>query len=155
MAAARTNGKSIPESCWSGWLGIDGPAKGGKTKANELHISQCEPAGAASPAISAAVALAVLTKQSPPSLPVRTSSASMDAGATKADNTARKLKKAAMRLHKGRTEDGGELLNTMRIIETPSTFHAINKTITWQHSEKTAARRQFCKLQSRPAPLAM
>ena len=105
MAAARTNGKSIPESCWSGWLGIDGPEKGGKPKANEPHMWQCEPAGAASPAISAAVALAMFTKQSPPSLPVRTSSANMDAGATKADNTAKQLRKAATRRHKGRVAE--------------------------------------------------
>ena len=68
-------------------------------------MSQCEPAGAALPAISAAVALAVFTKQSPPSLPVRTSCASMDAGATKADNTAKQLRKAATRRHKGRVAE--------------------------------------------------
>lgn len=119
MAAARTNGKSMPESCWSGWLGIDGPAKGGKTNANELHMSQCAPAGAALPAMSAAVALAVFARQSPPSLPVSTSSASIDAGEAKADNTARKLRKAATRRHNGRLEGNDDWLNTVRIIETP------------------------------------
>ena len=68
-------------------------------------MSQCEPAGAASPDASAVVALAMFTKQSPPSLPVRTSSASMDAGATKADNTAKQLWKAATRRHKGRVAE--------------------------------------------------
>jgi ParB family chromosome partitioning protein len=42
MAAARTNGKSIPESCWSGWLGIDGPAKGGKTKEKSRDLERLE-----------------------------------------------------------------------------------------------------------------
>lgn len=78
-------------------------------------MSQCEPAGAASPAISAAVALAVFTKQSPPSLPVRTSSASMDAGATKADNTARKLRKAAKRRHNGRVGEFDRPLDTCKL----------------------------------------
>lgn len=119
MAAARTNGKSMPASCWPGWLEINGPPKGGKTNANEPHMSQCAPAGAASPAMSAAVALAVFARQSPPSLPVRTSSASIDAGAISADNTAKKLRKAATRRHKGLTDGDNGWLNTTRIIETP------------------------------------
>jgi hypothetical protein len=89
--------------------------KDGKTRANEPHMSQCDPAGAASPA----ALLAVFTRQIPPSLPVRTSSASIEAGALSADNTARKLRKAATRLHKGKTDGDNGWLNTTRIIETP------------------------------------
>lgn len=79
-------------------------------------MSQCDPAGTASPA----ALLAVFTRQTPPSLPVRTSSASIEAGATKADNTAKKLRKAATRLHKGRVEGNDGRLNTTWIIETSS-----------------------------------
>jgi hypothetical protein len=65
------------------------------------------------------VFVAVFTRQSPPNLPVRTSSASIDAGALSADNTAKKLRKAATRLHKGKTDGDNGWLNTTRIIETP------------------------------------
>ena len=41
-----------------------------------------------------------VSEQTPPSLPVRTSRASIDTGANNADSTAKKLRKAAKRLQK-------------------------------------------------------
>ena len=114
ISAAKSNGKSMPATCSPGWLGKVCALKDGKTRANEPHMSQCDPAGTASPA----ALLAVFTRQTPPSLPVRTSSASIEAGATSADNTATKLRKAATRLHKGRVEGNDGRLDTARIIET-------------------------------------
>lgn len=113
---ARSNEKARPATCWPGWLGRGCAVKGGKAKANEPHESQCEPAGVTSPLPS----VGVLTKHSPPSLPVRTSSASMAAGPMSAANTATKLRKAAMLFHRGRFDGDDNWVNTARIIETSS-----------------------------------
>src|SRR2546427_12599672 len=78
---------------------------GGNAIPNEAHQSQCTPAFAALPSLTSRLMAEVsLTLQRPPSLPLRTSSASMDTGASKADSTARKLRKAARRAH---TASGG------------------------------------------------
>ena len=119
-SAARSNGKSTPATCWPGWLGKVCTAKSGNVKAKDPQASQCAPEGETSPLPSAAV----FTRQSPPSLPVRTSSARVVTGAMRADSTATKLRKAAMRFHKVRVDDDDDCLNTVRIIErnvlTPS-----------------------------------
>ena len=82
----------------------------------EPHNSQCVPAFDALPLPASTPSVldddAVLTTHTPPSLPVRTSSASMDAGATSAENRARKLRKAANLAHRdGRLRDDG-VVNT-------------------------------------------
>ena len=102
MRAAKSKHKTTPATCWLGVLGNACAAKGGKAKAREPHESQCDPAGTASPLLPLPPSpKAVLTEQTPPNLPVRTSSASANAGETSADTTATKLKKAAMRFHNG------------------------------------------------------
>ena len=111
MRAARSNGKSMPATCWPGWLGRVCFVNGGNVNAKDPQESQCAPEGATSPLPSAAV----FTKHSPPSLPVRTSSARVVAGAMSADNTATKLRKAAMRFHKGKVDGDGDLLNTDKL----------------------------------------
>ncbi len=71
----------------------------------EPHQSQCEPAcGTSLEPASELLAETALALQRPPSLPVRTSSASKDTGATNADSTARKPNQAAKRAH---TDSGG------------------------------------------------
>lgn len=117
MAAAKSNGKSTPATCLLGWLGKVCAVKDGKTNAKEPHKSQCEPAGEVSPVVLPVVPFAVFTRQSPPNLPVRTSSARVTAGAINADTTATKLRKAAMRFHSGRISDDGAF-NTTPVIET-------------------------------------
>lgn len=82
----------------------------GKPGPVEPHRSQCMPAWAGLPSLeSESPAEAVLTEQIPPSLPARTSWASMDTGATNADSTARKPSQAARRAHTegARQDDGG------------------------------------------------
>lgn len=78
-------------------------ANGGGASPGEPHISQCEAVcGAPLPLVSPASALPDAAKfrlQTPPSLPLRTSWASMETGASKADKTARKLSHAATRVH--------------------------------------------------------
>ena len=76
-------------------------ASNGKAQASEPHTSQCElvagvPLSPGVPA-SGALAVSVLRLHTPPSLPVRTSSASMEIGEISASSTARKLRKAAKR----------------------------------------------------------
>ena len=77
-----------------------GPSKG-SARPGEPHKSQCEPPAAALPLpalpTSGLLDVGVIRLQIPPNLPVRTSSASMETGATSADNTARKLRNAAKR----------------------------------------------------------
>jgi len=77
---------------------------GGNASAVELHQLQCEADGASPGPDSGLPDEAVLALHRPPSLPVRTSSASSETGASNADSTARKLNKAARRAH---TESGG------------------------------------------------
>ena len=111
IRAARSNGKLMPATCWSGWLGKVCAVKAGNAKAKDPHESQCAPESTTSPLPSTAV----FTRHSPPSLPVRTSSANVVAGAIRADNTATKLRKAAMRFHKGRVDDDDDWLNTDKL----------------------------------------
>lgn len=97
--AARLAGDSARARCLTGAVKRVAEASiGGAASPSEAHQSQCEPVCSAlsSPA-SGLPAVAVLTLQILPSLPPRTSSASIDAGATSADRTARKLKHAAKR----------------------------------------------------------
>ena len=107
MRAAKLKESAMQATDWPGSLGRVCSVNGGSAKAKELHESQCEPDGATSP-----LSAAVLTRQTPPNLPVRTSSANVTAGAINAANTATKLKKAAMRFHKGRVDGDDDLLNT-------------------------------------------
>ncbi|MEO7400823.1 MAG: hypothetical protein ABIV07_08660, partial [Polaromonas sp.] len=65
-------------------------ASGGESQPGEAHSSQCAPARGASPdPPSAALARSVFTLQMPLNWPLRTSSASIDTGAHKANSTAR------------------------------------------------------------------
>jgi hypothetical protein len=113
MDSARWAGDDASATWVPGAQGMLATGKGGSTRPNEPHSSQCEPAFGRLPlpesAASGEPGDAVVRVQMPPSLPVRTSCASMDAGATNADRTARKLRNAAKRAHKdGRVqlEDG-------------------------------------------------
>ena len=99
-AAATSAGKSTAATCWPAKQGMAETASGGNAQPSEPHKSQCEPACGASPEpVSELLLEAALRLQMPPSWPVRTSSASMDTGASNADSTARKLKKAARHAH--------------------------------------------------------
>lgn len=104
-AAVTSAGKSKAATCWPGKQGMAATAGGGKAQQKAPHMSQCAPACSA-PSLPASELpdSAALTLQMPPSLPVRTSWASMDTGAHSADSTARKLKQAARRAH---TQSGG------------------------------------------------
>lgn len=80
---------------------------GGKASAGELHQSQCDAADSAWPEPSSGLpAEATPALQMPPSLPVRTSSASRDTGASSAASTARKAQKAPRR---ALTDKGGRM----------------------------------------------
>ncbi len=102
-AVATSAGKSAAATCWPAKHGMAATASGGKAHPSAPHRSQCEPGRGASPEPeSEPMPEAALRLQMPPNWPVRTSSASMDTGASKADNTARKLRKAARRAHTAR-----------------------------------------------------
>ena len=95
MGTANASTESLAMQC------ACGGGAGGNAKPIKPHSSQCEPAWAVPLSVelpeSTTENVAVLTAQMPPSLPVRTSSASMDAGATNAEKTASKLRRAARR----------------------------------------------------------
>jgi len=77
-------------------------ASGGDAQPSDAHKLQCAPACGASPKpASEGLAKSVLTLQMPLNWPLRTSWASIDTGAHKADSTARKLSQAARRAHTG------------------------------------------------------
>lgn len=100
MAAVRFAGTSAWATCRPGKLGMASTASGGEAQANEAHKLQCAPdGGASSRPASAALAKWVFTLQMPLNWPLRTSCASIDTGAHKADSTARKLNQAARRAH--------------------------------------------------------
>lgn len=102
LDAAASAVKGAAATRLPGKLGIVTTASSGKAHASEPHTSQCEPVAGAplSPAVpaSGALAVSVLRLHTPPSLPVRTSSASMELCETNANSTARKLRKAAKRV---------------------------------------------------------
>ena len=102
---ATSGGKSASATCWPAKQGMAQTTKGGSNQPGAPHKSQCVPAcGAAPEPASATLPEPALRLQMPPSLPVRTSSASSDTGASSADSTARKLSQAARR----NQTDGGE-----------------------------------------------
>ena len=100
MLAANSKDKPTLAGWQLGLLGKLCAEKAGNANANEPQESQWGPFWA----VSLLASTAMLTPQIPPSLPVRTSSASADAGATSAAHTAIKLSKAATRLHKGNVD---------------------------------------------------
>ena len=95
------------------------PASSGKAHASEPHKSQCEPVAGVplSPGVPASGVLAVseLRLHTPPSLPVRTSSASMEIGEASASSTARKLRTVAKRVQIDRAAGDGGCLNTGKL----------------------------------------
>ena len=99
-AALASAGKFTVATWVPGKQGMAATCSAGSARPTEPHRSQCMPAWAGLPSLeSESPAEAVLTEQIPPSLPARTSWASMDTGATNADSTARKLSQAARRAH--------------------------------------------------------
>ena len=102
LDAATSAGKKTAATWLPGKLGMVTTSSGGKANASEPHKSQCEPVAGAplSPDVptSAALAVSVLRLHTPPSLPVRTSSANMEIGEISASSTARKLRKTAKRV---------------------------------------------------------
>ncbi len=95
MAATRLPGK----------VGIKNSGNTTSVRPSEPHRSQCAPLGcaellpAAAPSTLLLVAAKLFKLQTPPSLPLCTSCASIDTGAHNADNSATKLRKAAKRDH--------------------------------------------------------
>ncbi len=115
MDSAKWAGDDASANWVPGSQGMLATGKAGNTRPSAPHKSQCEPAGASPlanpprPPSSALLAARLLSVQMPPNLPLRTSCASMDAGAASAEKTARKLRMTAKRAHKeGRTRMDGK-----------------------------------------------
>ncbi len=120
IAAPPATGRSIAISWLPGEHGIAATGKGGNTNPVDAQRSQRNPDCGASLSPESALAVeAVLTLQMPPSLPVRTSCASMATGATNADKTARKASHAARRTQMEAVELDDAGLDTRELYACP------------------------------------